>query len=166
MAHPYPPRSAHLPYVGRQHYFLTFCTDRRSRFFVEETRVTLVHAQILRAAREERFEISSYCFMPDHLHLIATGLDELSDAKTFIKRSKQYSGYYFEREYGARLWQRYGSERVRRNDEEHALTVGYVVGNPVRAGLVGDPAEYPFLGSERYTVSELLMMCDYGHTAE
>src|SRR5688500_2022890 len=82
MAHPYPPRSAHLPYVGRQHYFLTFCTDRRSRFFVEETRVTLVHAQILRAAREERFEISAYCFMPDHLHLIATGLDEPSDAKT------------------------------------------------------------------------------------
>ena len=166
MAHPYPAHHSRLPYAGRHHYFLTFCTDQRSRVFVEEPRVTLVRAQILRAAREERFEISAYCFMPDHLHLIATGLDEPSDAKTFIKRSKQYSGYYFKREYGARLWQRYGYERVIRDDDELALTAGYIVGNPVRAGLVGDPSEYPFLGSERYTLRELLMMCEYGRSAE
>ena len=98
MAHPYPPRSAHLPYVGRQHYFLTFCNDQRHRLFVDERSVGLVRTQILRAAREKRFEISAYCFMPDHLHLIASGRDESSEAKTFIKVSKQYSGYYFAKE--------------------------------------------------------------------
>ena len=166
MAHPYPPRSEHLPYVGRLHYFLTFCTDQRRRVFLEAVRVDLVRAQIVRAAREIRFEISAYCFMPDHLHLLVSGLEETSDAKAFISRSKQYSGYDFKREYRAPLWQRYGHERVVRDDEELALTIGYIVGNPVRAGLVRDPAEYPFLGSERYTIPELLLMCKYGRSAE
>jgi REP element-mobilizing transposase RayT len=98
--------------------------------------------------------------------VIASGLDESSDAKAFIVRSKQYSGYYFKREYRTRLWQRYGYERVVRDDDELALTVGYIVGDPVRAGLVSHPAAHPFLGSERYTVSEVLLMCDYGRSAE
>ena len=166
MVHPYPPRSVHLPYIGQQHYFLTLCTDQRTLIFVQEAPVALVRAQILRAAREGCFEISAYCFMPDHVHLIASGLDESSDAKAFISRSKQYSGYYFRREHGVRLWQRYAYERVVRDDDELALTVGYIVGNPVRAGLVTDPKEYPFLGSERYTISELLMMCEYSRSAE
>jgi REP element-mobilizing transposase RayT len=50
--------------------------------------------------------------MPDHLHLIARGRDESSEAKTFIKVSKQYSSYYFAKERGQRLWQRYGYERM------------------------------------------------------
>ena len=153
MAHPYPPRSAHLPYVGRQHYFLTFCTDQRQRAFLEESSVSLVRTQILRAAREKGFEISAYCFM----HLIASGYDESSEAKTFIKVSKQYSGYYFAKERGQRLWQRYGYERVIRDDAELALSVGYIVANPVRAGLVSHPAEYPDVGSEVYTLERAVI---------
>src|SRR5687768_5360240 len=69
---------------------VTFCTDRRSLFFVQEAPVALVRAQILCAAREIGFEISAYCFMPDHLHLLVSGLHESSDAKLFISRSKQF----------------------------------------------------------------------------
>ena len=43
----------------------------------------------------------------------------------------------------------------------YCLTVGYIVANPVRAGLVRHPAEYPHIGSERYTVAELLEICEY-----
>ena len=166
MAHPYPAHSAHLPYVGSHDYFLTFCTDQRRRLFVDESCVTLVRTQILRAAREKRFEISAYCFMPDHVHLIASGCDESSDVKAFIKLSKQYSGYYFFKQRGERLWQRYGYERVVRDEAELALAIGYVVANPVRAGLVTHPAEYRYVGSERYTLPELLIMCEYGRSGE
>jgi putative transposase len=151
MAHPYPPHDPRRPYTGRHHYFLTFCTNRRARVFLNETPVTLVCTQILRAAGEERFEIPAYCFMPDHVHLVAAGLDESSDAKAFIKLAKQYSGYYFQRENGLRLWRRYGFERVIRDDTELALTIGYIVANPVRAGLVDHPGKYPYLGSQRHT---------------
>jgi len=32
----------------------------------------------------------------------------------------------------------------------------YVLDNPVRASLVGHPEEYPYAGSDRWTVAELL----------
>ena len=35
MAHPYPAHHDKLPYVGRHHYFLTFCTNRKEPFFAE-----------------------------------------------------------------------------------------------------------------------------------
>lgn len=44
---------------------------------------------------------------------------------------------------------------------ELAFTIGYIVANPVRAGLVAHPAQYPYLGSLRYTVPELLEICEY-----
>ena len=99
--------------------------------------------------------------MPDHVHPIVTGFAETSDAKSFIKAATQYSGCYFEQTVGEHLWQRYGYERVIRDDMELALTIGYIVSNPVSAGLVGHPSKQPFLGSQLYTVSELLEMCEY-----
>jgi hypothetical protein len=62
---------------------------------------------------------------------------------------------------GRRLWQRYGYERVLRDEMERALAIRYVVANPVRAGLVCHPREYPYLGSRRCTFDELLQVSEY-----
>ena len=47
-------------------------------------------AQFLRAASERQFDIV-HCFMPEHVHLIVSGLNDDSDARSFIGRAKQYS---------------------------------------------------------------------------
>ena len=165
MTHPYPPRDERLPYTGKHHYFLTFCTQHRNAVFAEEAHVALVCTQILRAAREERFEVTAYCFMPDHVHLVVAGTDGSADVRRFIKLAKQFSGYYFKQRTGDQLWQRYGFERVIRDDAELAFTIGYIVANPVRTGLVDRPENYQHLGSERYTVVELLEICEYEKTS-
>ena len=152
MSHPYPPHLATFNYVGRYHYALTFGTNARRAVFVDTEVMTLVLTQILRASSETRFALTAYCFMPDHLHLIVQGKADDSDCKAFIKSAKQYSGYYYKQAHEQRLWQRYGHERVIRNDQELAMTVRYVIANPVRAGLVGHPRDYALLGSEVYTV--------------
>jgi putative transposase len=161
MPHPYPPRLSGFSYVGRYSYSLEFTTDGRRTTFVEGSVVRLVLQQILRAGAEERFSIITYCFMPDHLHLIVEGLGDDSDCKAYIQAAKQFSGYYFKQAMGRRLWERYGYDRVIRDDMERALTIRYLLANPVRAGLVDHPALYPFLGSQRYTVDELLQICEY-----
>jgi putative transposase len=161
MAYPYPPHHPALPYTGKQYYFLTFCTDRKRKLFTEPEAVNLVEMQFVRAASERRFEITAYCFMPDHVHVLVHGLGDNSDCKAFIKSAKQYSGFYFKKSHQQQLWQRYGFERVIRDDSELAFTIGYIVANPVRAGLVEHPFNYPHLGSQRYTVPELLEICDY-----
>jgi REP element-mobilizing transposase RayT len=99
--------------------------------------------------------------MPDHVHLLVRGLVEHSDGKVLIKLAKQYSGYYFTKTSGQQLWQRYGFERVIRDDVEFAFVIGYIIGNPVRAGLVALPCEYPYTGSERYTMTEMLEISEY-----
>ena len=161
MSHPYPPHDPRWPYSGKYQYFLTFCTDQRGLLFEQPEPVALVLDQILRSAREWRFEITAYCFMPDHVHLLVTGTTDDADCRAFIKSAKQYSAYYFRRRYGMTLWQRYGFERVIRSDTEAAFTIGYIVSNPVRAGLVEHPTEYKYVGSVRYTLAELLEICEY-----
>ena len=143
-------------YLGLYRYFLTFCTDARLKFFVEPDVVSLVLAQIARAASETHFESLAYCFMPDHLHLLVEGQSDQCDCREFIKKAKQYSGFYFSRARGQKLWQRYGFERVLRNDEATLDVARYILNNPLRAGLVSNLLDYPFLGSERYSVGEIL----------
>ncbi len=100
--------------------------------------------------------IVAYCFMPDHLHLLVEGEAEGSDCLRFSKLAKQLSGYYFKQSFGARLWQRYGYERVLRNDESSLSVARYIVENPVRARLVRDARDYPFVGSGRYSLEAIL----------
>ena len=143
-------------YLGLHRYFLTFCTDYRHYAFANAAVVTLVVRQILRAATENEFALAAYCFMPDHLHLLVEGEADSSDCRRFIKSAKQYSGFYYAKAYGQPLWQRYGYERVLRDDEATLDVARYVLRNPVRAGLVRDVREYPFVGSQKYTVDAIL----------
>ena len=94
--------------------------------------------------------------MPDHLHLVVTAKCSDSDLKQFIARAKQSAGFYFKKATQKRLWQRYGYERVLRDDEEKIAFIRYVIQNPVRAELVESPLDYPFWGSSTYSREELL----------
>jgi len=144
-------------YMGPHRYSIRFCTFERTPRFAEPDVVDLTLKQFLRAAAEERFEILAYCFMPDHVHLLIQGASEDSDCKRFIFRAKQYSGFYYSRQYEKQqLWQRYCCERVLRNDEATLVVARYIVANPVRAGLVSQPEDYPFVGSCVVTLRELL----------
>jgi hypothetical protein len=66
------------------------------------------------------------------VHLLVEGLADISDSRRFIKAAKQYSGYYFERQFRQKLWQRYGYERTLRDDEATLAVAKQVLdpGNP------------------------------------
>jgi putative transposase len=112
--------------------------------------------QISRAAAENEFSIITYCFMPDHLHLLVEGQSDSSDGKHFVARAKQYTGYYHKKEFNEVLWQRYGFEHVLRDDEITMVVARYILMNPVRAGLVQKPQDYRYSGSSVYTMEQLL----------
>ena len=145
-----------LDYLGPRQYFLTFCTHSRRRCFVTDDAVATVRTQIERAAVEEDIALIAYCYMPDHLHLLVNGERENSDCRAFIKRSKQFSGFYYQKAFGRRLWQRYGYEHVLRGDEAVLSVARYILENPVRAGIAKDVCDYPFTGSPLHSVEEIL----------
>ncbi len=96
------------------------------------------------------------CFIPDHLHLLTEGLSEDADLRRFVHEFKQRSAFEYKRAAGQPLWQARYHDHVLRNDEATKSVAGYIIQNPVRAGLVEDPRRYPFLGSEVYAMEDLL----------
>jgi hypothetical protein len=74
----------------------------------------------------------------------------------FVRYAKQITGYAFAQKTGAPLWQPSFHDRILRNAESTLSVARYIFENPVRAGLVISPSEYPFLGSDRFALSEVL----------
>jgi REP element-mobilizing transposase RayT len=111
--------------------------------------------QILRAFDAYHLEVIAYCVMPDHVHLLLEGLSSGADLRESVRVWKQRTGYAWKKRTGAQLWQSGFHDRVLRESDETHLVVGYMLQNPVRAGLVSTPREYPWLGSARYTIEDL-----------
>ena len=124
-------------YLGLHRYSLTFCTDRRQKLFTTQDVVDLVLEQIARAAAEYQFEITAYCFMPDHLHLLVEGQERrLGREAVHRAREAVFRLSTTRQARGSKLWQRYGFEHVLRDDELTLVVAKYILENPVRAGLV------------------------------
>ena len=95
--------------------------------------------------------------MPDHLHLVLEGMSQSSDFRHFAKVSKQRVDYVFRTQLAIRTtWQEGYYDRVLRPEEDPKAVARYIIENPVRAGLVTDPRDYPYLGSDVWTLDQLL----------
>ena len=154
-----PCRLEGFSYVGCQRYFLTACTFDRRRHFTKKPIVDVAYGEFLRTSAEFGFAILAYCFMPDHAHLLVEGSTEGADFRGFAALSKQLSGYAVRTLITGRLWQKGYFERVLRDEDDTFNVARYVVDNPVRAGLVRSPADYPFLGSAVLSKDDLIGSC-------
>jgi putative transposase len=150
-----PSRLDRFEYIGFHRYFLTFCTRSRSTIFIDAIIARDTLAQILRTASEEHFSVLAYCLMPDHVHLLVEGTTQRADLRRFAKMSKQRSGAIHALRSRERLWQEGYHDHILRKDEDLKSVARYILENPVRAGLVRAPTEYPYLGSEVWTLAEL-----------
>ena len=73
-----------------------------------------------------------------------------------MKLAKQRSGGLFGRRYGGPLWQPGYYERVLRAGDDGRTVAAYIVSNPVRAGLVREPKDYPLTGSDVWPLDALV----------
>ena len=149
------PRLRSFDYLGIYRYFLTFCVHERAPVFTVAETVALVLSQILDAARQHRFAVIAYVFMPDHVHLLVEGRDDSADLKAFASLAKQKSAYAYSQVEKKRLWPPSYYDRVLRSEDATASVIRYILENPIRRGLVVDWKEYPFVGSEEYRLEEL-----------
>jgi putative transposase len=152
-----PPRLPAFDYRGFHRYLLTICTYDRDPVFSRTDFATTATEHLRQCAEQSHFAVIAYCFMPDHLHVLCAGENDEADFREFVRVFKQKSAYYAKLELGITLWQRSFYEHVLRNDESTELAARYLLANPVRAGLVESPEEYPYLGSFVTTVQDLMM---------
>ena len=80
----------------------------------------------------------------------------MSDLRRFVTLLKQRSGYRYSRTTRRRLWEVGYYDYVLRDEESTAKVVSYILHNPVKAGLVQRPQDYPYAGSDVFTLRDLL----------
>ncbi|MDP2319382.1 MAG: transposase [Acidobacteriota bacterium] len=142
-----PPRLDRISYTGRSTYLVTVATRDRVKAFGNVDFGRTAEHLLVDAANTSKFAVPAYCLMPDHAHLVASGLGPESDLRCFVSRWKQATGFAWSRLGHGRLWQEGYWDRLARFDEPIEEMVRYVVENPVRARLVEDSALYPLTGS-------------------
>jgi putative transposase len=118
-------------------------SNRQAIFQYDTDRTDFLEC-LLRVVRRHRLACLAYCLMPNHFHLVVeTPGGELSDAM------KGLNGRYslrFNRRYSreAHLFRNRFGAVAQESDDQLRWTLRYTVLNPVRAGLCGDPSQWPW----------------------
>lgn len=143
-------------HVGRRPYVLTLRTADEVPYFLDAATVRRTRALIREAASQTGFVLAAYCFLPDRLCLLVEGTSDTADLRRFVVLSKQRTGYRHKRLHARKLWRPgYAVRRLDRG-EPVRLAARDLLLRPWQDGLVTDPREYPFLGSDVSSVDELL----------
>ena len=94
-----------------------------------------------------RWDPHAFVLMPNHVHLLVTPHIEAQEMLRRIKgRSARLANKVLSRT-GQEFWQHESYDHLVRDVGEFDRIRRYIEVNPVRAGLVADPADFPFLRS-------------------
>ncbi len=151
-----PKRLPGINYTGFAAYFLTSCTLDRRKAFTTQDFCDECERELFACSQEFGFTCIAYCFMPDHTHILAEATREDSSLSKYLAMWKQRTGFEWRKKSEWRLWQKGYWERVLRTEDDMLGIARYIVDNPVRAGLVLGVKDYPFSGSEKHTLDEIM----------
>lgn len=130
-------------YNGEVSVAFTLCVQDRRNIFLSSLVVDNFAHILISLVDRFQYIIPIYCFMPDHQHLIVTGISEKADPLNFMKMYKQKTGYWLSRNLSAK-WQKDFYDHVIRKEENLLSIAKYILDNPVRKGLVEHWSDYPF----------------------
>ena len=113
-----------------------FCAEADYRFYLEKLQF---------ACKKHGCEVHAYVLMTNHVHMLMTPHAEQSLSKTLQMVGRYYVQYYnYCCQRTGTLWEgRYKATLI--DTEAYLLTcMRYIELNPVRAGMVSHPSEYPW----------------------
>ncbi|PNU18566.1 transposase [Geothermobacter hydrogeniphilus] len=125
--------------IPGQTYLVTAVTRGRSKVFTNFDHARTLILTMQRSEREGRVESLAFVIMPDHLHwLFRLQAGTLAELMKQVKgRSAAGTGI------PGGIWQKGYHDHALRWDEDLVRVAGYLVANPVRAGLVRNVMDYP-----------------------
>lgn len=96
--------------------------------------------------KADRWLVGRYVIMPDHIHLFCAPRDLNCRLKAWITYWKNEVTRQWPRKNEKPIWQREFWDTQLRREESYGNKWEYVRQNPVRAGLVESPDDWPFCG--------------------
>jgi len=133
-----------------------FSDKRVAGIAIDQLRQVLTHYQA---------SCMAYVLMPSHLHALI-GVSDYTLVAKFMqgykllttKRLKEVSGANLPAQFSAkgryRFWQPRYDELVIVSERQFRRKVEYIHTNPVRAGLVGEPEEWPYSSAAEWSGKE------------
>ena len=111
----------------------------------------LLYGLMYRYKIDNQIDILHYCIMNNHIHLIVC-LGESGNISRFMKQlSLAYCRYYIKQyDYCGHLWQGRFKSVIIKSDSQALQCGKYIELNPVRAGIISDPGDYPFSSYRHY----------------
>lgn len=99
----------------------------------------------LRASTEWKlFGLFAWVIMSHHVHLLFQPHKKLADIMCTLKSASSREANRILGRSGEPFWQGESYDRWVRNKDELAKIAGYIENNPVTAGLVNNPEDYPW----------------------
>lgn len=127
---------------------------RRSQLFFEDEDYEKYLSLLEETRRRYTFILHSYCLMSNHTHLQLQTLE--TPLSTIMKYLNTQYAKYFNKKYdfsGHVFESRYGAELL--NSPEYEIDVSrYIHLNPVAAGMVSTPEEYPWSSYCAYVLTD------------
>ncbi len=135
----------HVPHAV---YFVTTCTAGRARCLGSDGFHAIALEVWANCLRLSGWAVGRYVVMPDHVHFFVGDAREERPLGYFVGQWKEWTAKYVAQRLGHALplWQREFHDHVIRSSESYEQKWEYVRENPVRAGLVAEPAEWPWQG--------------------
>ncbi|MFZ3041424.1 MAG: transposase [Thiobacillus sp.] len=119
--------------------------NNRQAIFAAEADYQFFRDALVEASLKHSLAIHAYVWMTNHIHLLATPEFDDSISKVFQSVGRKYVQYFnFTYKRSGTLWE--GRYRATVVDSEQYLLIlmRYIEMNPVRAGMVAHPRDYPW----------------------
>jgi len=128
---------------GRAYSITTACQHHQPIFLARELG-EIVADEIERSDRSSQTLTIAWVVMPDHMHWLFQ-LRQWQSLSAVVKQVKGRSSYRINRvrRSSGRVWQPGFHDHAIRKEESLQNIGNYIVQNPVRAGLVENPEDYP-----------------------
>ncbi|RIZ65147.1 MAG: transposase [Methylococcales bacterium] len=125
-------------------YHITSCTDGRRPFFEDFQNGRLLVMEMRQLHDEQSVNSLAWVIMPDHFHWLFQ-LNEPLSLSELVKKIKARSSIAINASMGRQgsVWQRGFHDHALRGDENLRSVARYIVGNPLRAGIVEHIGDYP-----------------------
>ena len=126
-------------------FFVTTKTFMGKALLQSDRNVALLVDVLRSCVADGHFRVHDFVVMPNHLHVLIALREDMSVEKA-VQFVKGRFSYRIKRELGfaGEVWQRGFSEVQVIGQESFTHHRAYIAANPVKAGLVDSPEQYPY----------------------
>jgi len=129
--------------------------NNRQKIFHSEADYRFLWRCLKEATQEFQVAVNAYVFMANHVHLLLTPGEPPGVSCAMHSASRRYAGYFNQRyQRTGTLWEGRFHASLVTTDHYLLSCHRYIDLNPVRAGIVADPSNYPWSSHRFYAMAE------------